>query len=88
MHQLTLWSALSPPEQNQEWSKWANEENDPGTDFDNDEEFDKPEKKQCHKRRKTSAVRAMVHALADEKTETAKAQIRALLWSLGERDTL
>jgi ParB/RepB/Spo0J family partition protein len=91
MHQLTQWSALSYPEQMREWLKWANDESEPGTDFDEDNPFAKPEdekKKGTHRRRKTSAIRGMIEALSDEKNETAKAQIRALLWALGERNTL
>ena len=87
MHQLTQWSSLSPPEQNKEWSKWANDESVEGDEFE-DEEIELPPRRPCHKRRKTSSIRSMIQALSDDKTETSKAQIRALLWALGERDSL
>jgi ParB/RepB/Spo0J family partition protein len=90
MYQLTQWSSLSPPEQNREWSKWSNDTDEAGTELDGEEVFPDPEpqKKQCHKRRKTSAVRAMVKHLSDDKSDESRAQVRALLWALGERNHL
>jgi ParB/RepB/Spo0J family partition protein len=88
LHQLTEWSTLSWSEQNAEWKNWSNDESDTSEPYEEGEEaYGKPKKSQ-KTRRKVADVRSMIETLWDEKTDISRAQVRALKWALGERNTL